>query len=231
MLGDLPPTACCSGCGYLLRGLPTPVCPECGRSFDPADPRSFLPSPRRHRARLWIMRGSIAAAVGLLLFVFLPRRVAMADMTFTCKDCGYSLRVRRWEPYAARWLSIRLPGYASSTVTAAGGSYGIPPRRCTSHVLDMKVSLKRTNSAMLAGSVGASRGHVPTINGQPTTPETALTVLKGLMSPQARGGVALSAAPTPRGVAGVLGGALRTLSGAGHPPEEPSDPSDESDRP
>ena len=28
-------------CGYMLRGLPEPVCPECGRAFDPADPTTY----------------------------------------------------------------------------------------------------------------------------------------------------------------------------------------------
>jgi hypothetical protein len=31
----------CWECGYALRGLPTPRCPECGRRFDPADPASM----------------------------------------------------------------------------------------------------------------------------------------------------------------------------------------------
>ena len=31
----------CRRCGYPLRGLTTPVCPECGRPFDPADPRTM----------------------------------------------------------------------------------------------------------------------------------------------------------------------------------------------
>jgi hypothetical protein len=30
--------ASCLGCGYLLRELPAPRCPECGRPFDPHDP-------------------------------------------------------------------------------------------------------------------------------------------------------------------------------------------------
>jgi hypothetical protein len=31
----------CLGCGYALRGLTEPRCPECGRGFDPLDPRTF----------------------------------------------------------------------------------------------------------------------------------------------------------------------------------------------
>jgi len=31
----------CIGCGYSLRGLPSPRCPECGRQFDPTDPATM----------------------------------------------------------------------------------------------------------------------------------------------------------------------------------------------
>jgi len=34
-------TATCRGCGYALRDLPEPRCPECGRTFDPRDPRTM----------------------------------------------------------------------------------------------------------------------------------------------------------------------------------------------
>lgn len=34
--------AVCRGCGYALFGLPDAVCPECGRPFDPGDPRSYV---------------------------------------------------------------------------------------------------------------------------------------------------------------------------------------------
>src|SRR4051794_13191672 len=32
------PVGLCWECGYPLKGLPTPRCPECGRPFDPANP-------------------------------------------------------------------------------------------------------------------------------------------------------------------------------------------------
>ena len=31
---------CCIGCGHALRGVTSRVCPECGRGFDPDDPRT-----------------------------------------------------------------------------------------------------------------------------------------------------------------------------------------------
>ena len=38
---DVPDSAVCLGCGYSLRGLPGPMCPECGRTFNPGDPKTF----------------------------------------------------------------------------------------------------------------------------------------------------------------------------------------------
>jgi hypothetical protein len=35
------PIGLCLTCGYALHGLPTPRCPECGREFDPLDPRTM----------------------------------------------------------------------------------------------------------------------------------------------------------------------------------------------
>ncbi len=46
MLPSVPETARCLVCEYPLRGLPTPVCPECGRAFDPSDPKTFRVGPR-----------------------------------------------------------------------------------------------------------------------------------------------------------------------------------------
>src|SRR5688572_14959917 len=34
---SLPAGCRCMGCGYALRGLADPRCPECGREFDPDD--------------------------------------------------------------------------------------------------------------------------------------------------------------------------------------------------
>lgn len=37
----IPDSAVCLGCGYRLRGLPHPICPECGRSFDLSDAGTY----------------------------------------------------------------------------------------------------------------------------------------------------------------------------------------------
>ncbi len=53
MTPTIPETAVCLGCGYALRDLPEPRCPECGRAFDPADPRTFGPEPRPKWLQPW----------------------------------------------------------------------------------------------------------------------------------------------------------------------------------
>jgi len=50
---QLPDTAVCLQCGYLLRGLPEMRCPECGRAFDPNDPSTFGPLPGPRWLRRW----------------------------------------------------------------------------------------------------------------------------------------------------------------------------------
>ena len=41
----------CPRCHYNLRGLAEPRCPECGRGFDPSDPRTYSFTPRSDRLR------------------------------------------------------------------------------------------------------------------------------------------------------------------------------------
>lgn len=49
----VPDNAICLECGYALRGLPEPRCPECGLAFDPNDPDSFGPLAGPRWMRHW----------------------------------------------------------------------------------------------------------------------------------------------------------------------------------
>jgi hypothetical protein len=57
MPGAAHETTLCLDCNYPLRGLIENRCPECGRAFDPADPRSFNNSSR---ALTWFDRKLLA---------------------------------------------------------------------------------------------------------------------------------------------------------------------------
>ncbi len=59
----------CLGCGYNLRGLPENRCPECGRTFDPDDPQSYVSKLRSGRVYL-------AAAIGGLAAMAIPLAAA-----------------------------------------------------------------------------------------------------------------------------------------------------------
>lgn len=49
----LPFDACCPNCDYLLRGLRSTSCPECGRPFDPDVPETYRLGPRRRPLWWW----------------------------------------------------------------------------------------------------------------------------------------------------------------------------------
>jgi len=58
--------AFCRACGYPLIGLPGKTCPECGKEFDPQNPRTFARRPPRNMAWRW---GRRVAALILVLVV------------------------------------------------------------------------------------------------------------------------------------------------------------------
>lgn len=50
---DVPEDATCLDCGYPLIRLPRCICPECGRTFDPADGGTFGCASSRKRWKGW----------------------------------------------------------------------------------------------------------------------------------------------------------------------------------
>lgn len=62
-------TMYCRNCGYMLVNITSESCPECGRHFDPLDPRSYDSSlSRRHRSRL-VRLTLVGLLVGMALYL------------------------------------------------------------------------------------------------------------------------------------------------------------------
>lgn len=64
-------TGRCLSCGYVLFGLPTGRCPECGRFFDPDDPATYSTKPPFIRWKFWLPGFLLAAGGGTLLYILL----------------------------------------------------------------------------------------------------------------------------------------------------------------
>src|SRR4051812_43822981 len=62
---DNQPIGLCLDCGYALRGLPTPRCPECGREFDPLDRATMNIGRELSPLAKWVL-GPIRWEVNLL---------------------------------------------------------------------------------------------------------------------------------------------------------------------
>ncbi len=64
-----PDLAYCRSCGYLLRGLEAPFCPECGTSFDPGDPTTYRTplEPQTSRPVRLVSEGAVLLACVLIL--------------------------------------------------------------------------------------------------------------------------------------------------------------------
>ena len=71
-MSEHPEGRYCKSCRYDLRGSMEPVCPECGRAFDPDDPDSFFTRPNQNTLLLqWVL--TLAAIVFPVVASLAPR--------------------------------------------------------------------------------------------------------------------------------------------------------------
>ncbi len=73
---------CCPRCGYDLRGLPEPRCPECGEPFDPAE----LERHRHSQDKAgWLVRGvTTATRYSTLLLLLSMILIAFVALLVSC---------------------------------------------------------------------------------------------------------------------------------------------------
>ena len=100
----LEPARFCRRCGYELRGLTIPRCPECGRAFDPTNPKTFRRRPirrwLRHVKRAAIVLGSIvlllAAVWGWFFWGWYQEQRALAELKLGSSGVCYTPIVSPW---------------------------------------------------------------------------------------------------------------------------------------
>lgn len=175
----IPAAARCLSCGYLIRGLPTTVCPECGRTFDPSDAATYDVRPLGWRRRRWIKRGIVVA---FILVAFGPRGVLKGKLTLKCQVCGDQTTVYRLVPKAPRWIPFHYPAISWTFEEKHAKERGLTS--CSAHSsLSVSVRLDMHNGGWVSGAGTSGAGRVLTLNGMVTTVETAPEVLKHLMNP------------------------------------------------
>lgn len=185
MPAKLPESACCRDCDYLLRGLPSNVCPECGRDFDLDDPRSYAVMPRRRRFRRRTFRITVAAAALAILVAVVPRGLYRGEVTIKCKTCGAQRSITRWEAAAPDWTGLRYPAWAFSGDERANCQM----KGTTSSESDFDThdddavfrSDQPGNSHNLTYRIGADP--LAVINGLYVNVENAAAILEQLMNP------------------------------------------------
>ena len=112
------PTRFCLACRYSLQGISTAKCPECGRSFDPDDPRTTSPHPHATGPQ-WLARvgrvlimltgilagaGFVVSAMGvdpilLALFAVLAAPLLLSTLVITAMPIvPLTRRQRIWGP-------------------------------------------------------------------------------------------------------------------------------------
>jgi len=182
----IPLEARCLTCGYLLRGLPEPVCPECGRRFDPLAPSTFdTKPPEQRRRRRWVKRGGALLCIALLAFAFLPRRILQGTITFTCTRCGQSTAISRWELKPPRWIPFRYPGFRRVSKSSPPNPATMPA--CDPHRYNLRIRFDMHMGGSCAAFGSYTPGETYTVNGQLLTLTTAPSVLESLMSPSNNG--------------------------------------------
>lgn len=169
----IPETAVCRGCGYRLRGLPRAVCPECSRAFDPSDPTTFLPRPRRVMARRVAKILGVVALLVLAYALFGPRGMLGANLTLSCVDCGEEISCDRSQLEPPGWIGLRYPGHTLMTRRHGTTKDGAP----CSHRFFKASAMRR------GGGGGSVSSPSPHINGEKVTPETAEGLLYRILRP------------------------------------------------
>ena len=114
----------CLTCGYNLAGLASLRCPECGRTFDPHDAKTFARSDRPTAAGAW--RLAMLMAVMAMLIISSPwmacRQLRIGgDAALAAwaalSSAAVTIAAAAWLPRRTAWLAALIPVPACIIVT------------------------------------------------------------------------------------------------------------------
>ncbi len=171
----VPEQARCLTCGYLLRELDDPVCPECARRFDPEDKKTYNADPRKRKRRRLIMLAIILLLIGVGLTLW-SHNFMTAQMTFTLQDSGHIITFKRWELQPPEWFPLSYPGFHWRSDTKGNA----PPREGEPFSFHIKAKY-------LQGWTNGFTGQNTEVNGIIADPDQADKILKALLDPANRG--------------------------------------------
>jgi hypothetical protein len=118
------PCVFCKGCGYALVGLESSNCPECGRSFDLGNRRTFARRPPRSWVWRWgrrVLAGVLlllltaGAGVGWLWWGWRAEQPTIARL----RTSYATLKLKSIGPGRLRWVLGERLGYLTERVDAA----------------------------------------------------------------------------------------------------------------
>ncbi|GIK17130.1 MAG: hypothetical protein BroJett003_20940 [Planctomycetota bacterium] len=173
----------CLFCGYNLHGLPSDLCPECGRAFDPTNPRTFdtHQGGRRRAIRRRLILGIAGCLLAFTLWGAAPRRIDRTYVAFQCTRCGERLTVTRSEPVPADGFPVRLPAWISREQKAGLDEHGQVRTPCPGpHPAQV---YRFDLMSMRVGKLGSDPDDGVrnlTINGVKVTPQSAADVLHAM---------------------------------------------------
>jgi len=121
----------CRACAYDLSGAPDPRCPECGRAFDPGNPRTYLRSLAWRRHRRWVC----AAIALLVLYLVAPRGYVKGVAVLFPSAGSPSERITQWRLAPPRWLwAVPYPLWTLNKPATPGASVSGTAPSCDTRI-------------------------------------------------------------------------------------------------
>lgn len=142
----------CRACAYSLTNHAGPKCPECGREFDPANPKTFDASPRRRR-KVVVLRCIIGLLVfALLLWLMRPSKVLVVSV-YTLNVAG-NRGARTVVVEGPTWTGLTYFKWSYDVPDDAAAFQGTPPKNKNQSMIWIKALRRDLTSGRRPEQIG-----------------------------------------------------------------------------